>query len=70
MHLNRRELRVVISDCWLHYNEEKPHSRLGYISLEDFIHTKILTPLYLEIGCFFTDTTLILGVLWGRSFSS
>ncbi len=37
---------------------------------DEFIKTKTLTSLYLEIGCFFTDTTLILEVLWGRSFSS
>ena len=70
MFLNLREARVVISDWRLHYNQERPHSKLGYRSPNEFINTKPLTSLYLEIGCFFTDTTLILEVLWGRSFSS
>ena len=70
MFLNLREARVVISDWRLHYNQERPHSKLGYRSPNEFINTKTLTSLYLEIGCFFTDTTLILEVLWGRSFSS
>ena len=38
-----REARVVIADWRQHYNRERPHSRLGYLSPEDFIHTKILT---------------------------
>ena len=42
--LNLREARVVIADWRQHYNEDRPHSRLGYLSPEDFIHTKILTP--------------------------
>ncbi len=41
--LNLREARVVIEDWRQHYNTERPHSRLGYLSPEDFIHTKILT---------------------------
>ena len=32
MFLNLREARVVISDWRLHYNEERPHSRLDYYS--------------------------------------
>jgi transposase InsO family protein len=39
-----REARVVIADWRQHYNRERPHSRLGHLSLEDFIQTKILTP--------------------------
>ena len=41
--LNLREARVVIADWRQHYNEDRPHSRLGYLSPEDFKHTKILT---------------------------
>ena len=44
MLLNLREARVVIADWRQHYNRERPHSRLGYLSPEDFIQTKILTP--------------------------
>ncbi len=42
--LNLREARVVIADWRQQYNQERPHSRLGYLSPEDFIQTKILTP--------------------------
>ena len=35
---------MVIADWRQHYNRERPHSRLGYLSPEDFIQTKILTP--------------------------
>ena len=42
--LNLREARVVIADWRQHYNEYRPHGRLGYLSPKDFIHTKILTP--------------------------
>ena len=42
MLLNLREARVVISD-WLHYNQERPHSKLGYRSPNEFINTKRLT---------------------------
>ena len=35
--LNLREARVVIEDWRLHYNTERPHSRLGYLSPEGFI---------------------------------
>jgi len=44
MLLNLREARVVIADWRQHYNTERPHSRLGYLSPEDFIQTKMLTP--------------------------
>ena len=44
MLLNLRQARVVIADWRQHYNRERPHSRLGYLSPEDFIETKILTP--------------------------
>ena len=44
MLLNLREARVVIADWRQHYNRERPHSRLGYLSPEDFIQTKILAP--------------------------
>ena len=43
MFLNLREARVVISDWRLHYNQERPHSRLGYRSPNEFINTKTLT---------------------------
>ena len=43
MLLNLREARVVIEDWRQHYNTERPHSRLGYLSTEEFIKTKILT---------------------------
>ena len=43
MFLNLREARVVISDWRLHYNQERPHSRLGYRSPDEFIKTKTLT---------------------------
>ena len=39
-----REARVVIADSRQHYNRERPHSRLGDLSPEGFIQTKILTP--------------------------
>ena len=35
--------QTVISDCRLHYNQERPHSRLGYRSPNEFINTKTLT---------------------------
>ena len=35
--LNLREARVVIEDWQLHYNTERPHSRLDYLSPEDYI---------------------------------
>ena len=44
MLLNLRKARVVIADLRQHYNRERPHSRLGYLSPEDYIQTKILTP--------------------------
>ena len=42
--LNLREARVVIEDWRQHYNTDRPHSRLGYLSPEEFIQTNILTP--------------------------
>jgi putative transposase len=42
--LNLREARVVISDWRQHYNTDRPHSRLGYLSPEEFIKTKKITP--------------------------
>ena len=35
--LNLREARVVIEGWRQHYNKERPHSRLGYLSPEDYI---------------------------------
>ena len=43
MLLNLREARVVIEDWRQHYNTERPHSRMGYLSTEEFIKTKKLT---------------------------
>ena len=42
--LNLREARVVIEDWRLHYNTERPHSRLGYLSPEDYIKHQIVSP--------------------------
>ncbi len=42
--LNLLEARVVIADWRQHYIRKRLHSRLGYLSPEDFIQTKILTP--------------------------
>ena len=42
--LNLCEARVVIEDWPQHYNTDRPHSRLGYLSPEEFIQTNILTP--------------------------
>ena len=44
MLLNLRKARVVIADWRQHYHRERPHSRLSYLSPEDYIQTKILTP--------------------------
>ena len=41
---NLREARVVIEDWRLHYNTERPHSRLGYLSPEDYIKHQIVSP--------------------------
>ena len=35
--LNLREARIVIEDWRQHYNKERPHSRLGYISPKKFM---------------------------------
>ena len=42
------ELKKMLAESMLedwrqHYNTERPHSRLGYLSPEEFIQTKILT---------------------------
>ena len=42
--LNLREARVVIEDWRLHYNTERPYSRLGYLSPEDYIKHQIVSP--------------------------
>ncbi len=42
--LNLREARVVIEDWRQHYNRERPHSKLGYLSPEAFINNQKLTP--------------------------
>ena len=44
MLLNLCEARVVIAVWRQQYNRERPHSRLGYLTPEDFIQTKILIP--------------------------
>jgi len=38
--LNLREARVVIEDWRQHYNTERPHSQLGYLSPEGFINNQ------------------------------
>ena len=38
--LNLREARVVIEDWRQHYNTERPHTQLGYISPEGFINNQ------------------------------
>ena len=42
--LNLREVRVVIEDWRQHYNEEGPHSRLGYLSPEGFLANQKVSP--------------------------
>jgi len=42
--LNLHEARVVIEDWRQHYNRERPHSKLGYLSPEAFINSHRLTP--------------------------
>ena len=34
-----REARLVIADWRHYYNRGRPHSRLGYLSPEDFVQT-------------------------------
>ena len=41
---NLREARVVIADWRPHYNTERPHSRLGYLSPEGFIANQKVSP--------------------------
>jgi len=42
--LNLCEARVVIEDWRQHYNTERPHSRLGYLSPEGFIENRNVSP--------------------------
>ena len=42
--LNLREARVVIEYWRQHYNTERPHSRLGYLSPQEFIQHQKFTP--------------------------
>ena len=42
--LNLREARVVIEDWRQHYNTERPHSRLGYLSPEDYKKHQKVSP--------------------------
>ena len=42
--LNLREARVVIEDWRQHYNKERPHSRLGYLSPEDYTKQQKVSP--------------------------
>ena len=42
--LNLREERVVIEDWRQHYNTERPHSRLGYLSPENYIKHQKVSP--------------------------
>ena len=42
--LNLREARIVIEDWRQHYNMERPHSRLGYLSPEGFIASQKVSP--------------------------
>ena len=42
--LNLCEARVVIEDWQQHYNTERPHSRIGYLSPEGFIENRNVSP--------------------------
>jgi putative transposase len=42
--LNLREARIVIEDWRLHYNKERPHSQLGYISPDEFRLNQKVSP--------------------------
>ncbi len=42
--LNLHEARVVIEDWRHHYNTERPHSRLGYLSPENYIKHQKVSP--------------------------
>ena len=42
--LNLREARVVIEDWRQHYNTERPHSRLSYLSPENYIKHQKVSP--------------------------
>ena len=41
---NLREARVVIEDWRQQYNQERPHSTLAYLSPEQFLQTKKVSP--------------------------
>ena len=42
--LNLREARIVIEDWRQHYNTERPHSRLSYLSPENYIKHQKVSP--------------------------
>ena len=42
--LSLPEVRVVIEDWRQHYNTERPHSQLGYLSPECFIKNRKVSP--------------------------
>ena len=42
--IDLREARVVIEDWLQHYKEERPQSRLGYLSPEDFLANQKVSP--------------------------
>ena len=42
--LNLREACIVIEDWRQHYNTERPHSRLSYLSPEGFISSQKVSP--------------------------
>jgi putative transposase len=42
--LNLREARGLIEDWRPHYNEERPHSRLGHLSPEGFLANQKVSP--------------------------
>ena len=48
--LNLREARVVIEDWRQHYNEERPHGRLGYLSPQGFLRNKKSHPTWAKTG--------------------
>ena len=50
--LSLREARVVIEDWRQHYNRERPHSRLGYVSPEAFIEAERNSILSREVDQF------------------
>ena len=42
--LNLGEARIVIEDWRLHYNKQRPHSQLGYISPDEFRLNQKVSP--------------------------